>query len=891
LAEAEAKNDVEMEESQDVPREEANDLPKESVEKNTLDQNKKSVEVNESSDNFGLEQVEAPPREKELAEAQNDVEMKESPGLPIEDASDQPKESSERNSFDSQERPTEMNECSDNVGLEQVEMPPTDKVSAEAQNNVVMKESPDLPSEEANDQPKESSQDVQIEESQNGCSSRSEEDGQRGATQEGSRDVVDTKSTDIEISNDTTSQSPANGSAHTSAEERVDKVEVDDGDCPREGDASNNGVSSSDQGEPSKPETVSAETGSDGGLESPSAQIAGPSALRTGTAADFAREFARGYDEGASTAAKNKKRKQTGRHRSGDRAKAKKKVPAAAANNETDSDDDDDAGSTSSPSSGSSSSSSSSRISSDRRRSRDSDNDNNQGQDSDDSSSDDDDSEEEEELAPPEVLSKSPAKNKYFFLRDYLDRATFGCQGKGGGPWFANRRIGSLELTKRLEIGYKLEGHDGCVNALHFDPEGSLLASGSDDKDIIVWDWERRRKKHRFDSRHEANVFQSKFLPLSGTSPHIVSTSRDGQVRLAILRQDGGDVITKKMAQHRGSSNKLALLGPHTNPYTFVTCGDDGVLWTVDVREPKATKLLVQRESTSESGSGGRTIAAYTVHANPADDNMVVTAGRDPHVRMYDRRYASEQNNQPVKKYCPRHLVSGDSGKANITCAVWNHNGTEIVASYNDEEIYLFDVQSDDGADAIKKYQGHRNSATVKGVNFYGPKSEFIVSGSDCGNVFLWDKESESIVNMIRGDVAGVVNVLEPHPHLPILATSGLDHEVKIFFPTSNEEVNPSDIEKTVMKNAKERRDNANGAGGDWFEGGEMLMFMLQQLRRNQRRRTAAAARGDGGGAGGVDDSDTDSADDDDDEYEDLLAGRGGGGDGAGGRPDRCLSS
>ena len=26
------------------------------------------------------------------------------------------------------------------------------------------------------------------------------------------------------------------------------------------------------------------------------------------------------------------------------------------------------------------------------------------------------------------------------------------------------------------------------------------------------------------------------------------------------------------------------------------------------------------------------------------------------------------------------------------------------------------------------------------------------------GNVFLWDKDSESIVNMIRGDVAGVVS-------------------------------------------------------------------------------------------------------------------------------------
>ena len=56
----------------------------------------------------------------------------------------------------------------------------------------------------------------------------------------------------------------------------------------------------------------------------------------------------------------------------------------------------------------------------------------------------------------------------------------------------------------------------------------------------------------------------------------------------------------------------------------------------------------------------------------------------------------------------------GGGGKANITCAVWNHDGTEIVASYNDEEIYLFDTTGEGAAatDAVKKYQGHRNSAT-----------------------------------------------------------------------------------------------------------------------------------------------------------------------------------
>lgn len=35
------------------------------------------------------------------------------------------------------------------------------------------------------------------------------------------------------------------------------------------------------------------------------------------------------------------------------------------------------------------------------------------------------------------------------------------------------------------------------------------------------------------------------------------------------------------------------------------------------------------------------------------------------------------------------------------------------------------------------------------------------------------------------------VNCLEPHPHLPVLATSGLDHDVKIWAPTAE---NPTEL-------------------------------------------------------------------------------------------------
>lgn len=79
----------------------------------------------------------------------------------------------------------------------------------------------------------------------------------------------------------------------------------------------------------------------------------------------------------------------------------------------------------------------------------------------------------------------------------------------------------------------------------------------------------------------------------------------------------------------------------------------------------------------------------------------------------------------------------------------------------------------------------YRNRSTIKGVNFYGPKSEFIVSGSDCGSIFFWDKENESIVQWLFGDGTGAVNCVECHPTIPVLATSGIEYDIKILMPAS----------------------------------------------------------------------------------------------------------
>ncbi|KAK5305049.1 hypothetical protein LTR99_004115 [Exophiala xenobiotica] len=79
-------------------------------------------------------------------------------------------------------------------------------------------------------------------------------------------------------------------------------------------------------------------------------------------------------------------------------------------------------------------------------------------------------------------------------------------------------------------------------------------------------------------------------------------------------------------------------------------------------------------------------------------------------------------------------------------------------------------------------YKGHCNTRTVKDVNYYGLNDEYVVSGSDDGNFFIWDKKTCKILNILEGD-GEVVNVVQGHPYEPMLAVSGIDSTVKIFGP------------------------------------------------------------------------------------------------------------
>uniref|UniRef100_A0A673L8G3 DDB1- and CUL4-associated factor 6-like n=1 Tax=Sinocyclocheilus rhinocerous TaxID=307959 RepID=A0A673L8G3_9TELE len=78
-------------------------------------------------------------------------------------------------------------------------------------------------------------------------------------------------------------------------------------------------------------------------------------------------------------------------------------------------------------------------------------------------------------------------------------------------------------------------------------------------------------------------------------------------------------------------------------------------------------------------------------------------------------------------------------------------------------------------------YKGHRNSRTmIKESCFWG--NNFVMSGSDCGHIFIWDRHTGEHLMLLEAD-NHVGNCLQPHPYDPILASSGIDYDIKLWSP------------------------------------------------------------------------------------------------------------
>lgn len=259
---------------------------------------------------------------------------------------------------------------------------------------------------------------------------------------------------------------------------------------------------------------------------------------------------------------------------------------------------------------------------------------------------------------------------------------------------------GHTSFSRRMVLSSELEGHRGCVNRLALSDDGSLLLSGSDDCDLIVWAIESGTsvvKRGNVSPGHHANIFGVAFMPETGNTM-VASAGLDSYVRYT-------HVETAQSTLWRYHTDMVKTVHP-LDSHNFVTASKDGTARVTDVRQSPDVEPRVVAMISDESG---RLVHMSSAVPSPINSNHLLVAAGDAYMRVFDLRAcpfsrnriepASSINNHCIEIYSPLHLHLSSleplswRGLRNVqsTYANFSSDGRQIVASYFEDAVFVFD--------------------------------------------------------------------------------------------------------------------------------------------------------------------------------------------------------
>ncbi|KAH8401105.1 hypothetical protein KR009_003115 [Drosophila setifemur] len=278
------------------------------------------------------------------------------------------------------------------------------------------------------------------------------------------------------------------------------------------------------------------------------------------------------------------------------------------------------------------------------------------------------------------------------------------------------RLLASPAYVDRLEQETLLAGHEGCVNCLEWSSDGLLLASGSDDYRVMIWDPFRKRCVHVIPTKHLGNMFSVKFLPKHNNN--IVATcAADKFIYVYDINHSNETLFACNC--HMMRAKRLATA--QDSPYIFWSAGEDGYVLQLDMREAHRCR--------PEEGGGVRLLClsnhmetateAKCLAINPRRTEYLAVGANDPFARVFDRRKLPTNDGTAldacVAYYAPGQIVKNISRKIvhdsrAVTYLTYNGNGTELLVNMGCEHVYRYDLN---GAEPPVFYEPPSYTATA----------------------------------------------------------------------------------------------------------------------------------------------------------------------------------
>jgi len=287
-----------------------------------------------------------------------------------------------------------------------------------------------------------------------------------------------------------------------------------------------------------------------------------------------------------------------------------------------------------------------------------------------------------------------------------------------------------------------LAGHTRQIRALAFSPDGSVLASGSRDRSIRIWDtttWALRRE-----IRNEAEAsWPLAFMP--GSSILAAGTYGSGGVDLI-------DVDTGATVGH--------LADEHDDIHS-IAFSADGQLLATGGHDRTARLWDVATGASRGRLSAGRAVPGWPLAFAPKGSKIVVAHFGGPTAGIWDTTTLR------MFRGLARHTDY-------VTAVAYAPDGNTVATGSDDTTVRLWGSES--GA-LRRTLRGHTRG--IHSVAF-SPDSRLLVSGSTDRKIRIWSTASGEIVATLRAPVGGIY-ALAFSADAQFLASGGGDKHVRIW--------------------------------------------------------------------------------------------------------------